>query len=217
VGAVGGGLRVVVVARLEQDDEPALGPQVAPDGGGFAFGASAQKWREVQAEDRVEAGVAEVGVPQRRGHDRGAAGLDMGAVAPPGDLGHLRRAVDGHDVAAVEALADERHGHAVTAAELQQPVLGLDVEAVHRPGDACRRPAQRTTAASSNRWSELTGALDVSPGPQARTSSVAASAPTPARRSRCEGNERRLATCPALRLTGSRCSRLHSEACRRLA
>ncbi|HEX5924639.1 MAG TPA: hypothetical protein VFY45_12465 [Baekduia sp.] len=80
---------------------------MAPDRGEVAFAAAAQEGREVQAEDGVETRAVGVGLVQRCGNDRRAAGFDAGAVAAQGGGGHLRRAVDGDDVAAAEALADQ--------------------------------------------------------------------------------------------------------------
>jgi hypothetical protein len=84
----------------------------------------------VHREDFVEALAAEVEVLEPAQADLRAAGLDVLAVALGRGVDHLARAVDRHDPAGGQPLADQRHGHAVAAADLQDAVAGLRGEGV---------------------------------------------------------------------------------------
>jgi hypothetical protein len=65
---------------------------------------------------------------QLRDDELGLAGLHVRGVSARGRLDHLRRAVDRGQASALEPLADERRRDAVPAADLEDPVVRLDVE-----------------------------------------------------------------------------------------
>ncbi len=86
------------------------------------------KQADADREDDVEAPLAEIEVLERRDDEFRLARLDMDGIAAAGRVDHLLRAVDGRQTAAIEALADERGGDPVTAADLQHSVIGPDRE-----------------------------------------------------------------------------------------
>jgi hypothetical protein len=81
-------------------------------------------------EDDVEAAIAQVEVLQLPDQELGSPRRDVTGVAARSGLDHLLRAVDGRQAASVEALADERCGDAVPAADLEHTVVGTDAEVV---------------------------------------------------------------------------------------
>jgi hypothetical protein len=56
----------------------------------------------------------------------------MSRVALLRHLDHLCRPVNRHDGATAHPLAHERHRGAVTAADLQEPIVGLDPQRLYR-------------------------------------------------------------------------------------
>jgi hypothetical protein len=127
--------------RLEHHVETAAVRQMALDDPQLAVGLAAQEHADVDREDLVEAGVAEVGLVQRRHLERRPAGGDVVGIPPGRRLDHRRRPVDRVDAAAVQLLAHQRHRDAVPAADLQEAIGRLDLQRLDRPYQPFRRPA----------------------------------------------------------------------------
>jgi hypothetical protein len=76
----------------------------------------------------VEAALAQVEILERPDQELGSAGLEERGVAAFGGIDHLLRAVDRGQAAGLEALAYVRRRDPVSAADLQDSVIGPDVE-----------------------------------------------------------------------------------------
>ena len=89
--------------------------------------------REVDAEDHVEALVAEVDLLERGAQEGRSSARDVLGVSGRRGGDHLWRAVDRDEApAAGEALAHERRRHTVAAAELEHALVGPERERLDR-------------------------------------------------------------------------------------
>src|SRR5688500_15569809 len=94
--------------------------------------------RDVEGEDLVESLVPEVRLLERGRLQNGPASRDVLAIPTRGHLDHLLRAIDRGDPAAGQPFADQRYGHAVSAADLQHLVGWVERQGVHRPHEPFR-------------------------------------------------------------------------------
>src|SRR3954451_4945065 len=94
--------------------------------------------RDVEGEDLGESLVPEVSLLERGSLQHRPAARDGLAISTRGHLDHLLRAIDRGDPSAGQPLADQRDGHAVSAADLQHVIGGVGGQGVHRPDEALR-------------------------------------------------------------------------------
>jgi DNA-binding transcriptional MerR regulator len=101
----------------------------------------AREGRDIDA-DAPAIGVGGEQVLDGVAHELDVAGGDGGGVAPLGLADHHRRMVDPDPDARDETLGDGGQGDTGPAAELEHPLVGLEIEEVDRPAVACpvRRP-----------------------------------------------------------------------------
>ncbi len=131
--------------RIEERADAAAGrkPRVHECVSSFGF---AMEEPYPNGEDDVEATLAEVELLEVRDEELSFPGLDVRCIAPRSCLDHLRGAIDRGQSAPVEPLADYRRGHPVTAANLEDTVVGTNAELIddrpesltHSPNDAGR-------------------------------------------------------------------------------
>src|SRR5688500_18874688 len=94
--------------------------------------------RDVEGEDLVESLVPEVRLLERGRLQNGPASRDVLAIPTRGHLNHLLRAIDRGDPSAGQPLADQRYGHAVSAADLQHSIGWVERQRGHRPHEPFR-------------------------------------------------------------------------------
>src|SRR5215217_3342586 len=94
--------------------------------------------RDVEGEDLVESLVPEVRLLERGRLQHGPASRDVLAIPTRRHLNHLLRAIDRGDPSAGQPLADQRYGHAVSAADLQHAIGWVERQGVHRPHEPFR-------------------------------------------------------------------------------
>src|ERR687894_845432 len=118
--------------RVEEDEDRAAGREPSLDDAARTPGL-AVKEANADREDLVEAPISQVEIPKGRDEELGLAGFYVSCVSPRGGLDHLRRAVYRGEMAFFETLANERRRDPVPAADLEDPVTGLDSQLIDDP------------------------------------------------------------------------------------
>src|SRR3954451_19535938 len=102
--------------------------------------------RDVEGEDLVESLVPEVRILERGRLQHRPASRDVLAIPTRGHLDHLLRAIDRGDPSAGQPLADQRYGHAVSAANLQHAIGWVERQSVYCPHEPFRGLARHAYA-----------------------------------------------------------------------
>src|SRR3954463_14657226 len=151
------GLRV---ASVPEEIERSIGGEMPPDDPQRLLRLKPEG-HDVEGEDLVESLVPEVRLLERDRLQHGPASCDVLAIPTRGHLSHLLRAIDRGDPSAGQPLADQRYGHAVSAANLQHAIGWGERQGLHRPHEPLRGLARHA---------------DALPSPPATVSQAAASA-----------------------------------------
>ena len=128
------GLRV---ASVPEEIDRSFGGEMRPDDLQRLLGLQPERC-DVEGEDLVELLVPEVDMLDPGRLQRRPAFRDMLAIPARGHLDHLLRAIDRGDPSAGQPLADQRYGHAVSAADLQHAIGWVERQGVHRPHEPFR-------------------------------------------------------------------------------
>src|SRR5215218_6510725 len=155
------GLRV---ASVPEEIDRSIGGEMPPDDPQRLLRLTPEG-RDVEGEDLVESLVAEVRLLERDRLQHGPSCGDVLAIPTRGHLNHLLRAIDRGDPSAGQSLADQRYGHAVSAADLQHAIGWVERQYVYRPHEPFRGLARhalrsalsgqgphRSPVAASCRW-----------------------------------------------------------------
>src|SRR5215218_10534126 len=116
----------------------------------------AVKEPDANSEDDIEATLAEVEILEARNEELCLSGLDIRCVPSCGCLDHFRGAIDRGQLAFVQPPADHRGGDPMTAADLEDAVVGTDAELIDdrlesltHSAAASAAPAPRSVARGS--------------------------------------------------------------------
>ena len=110
----------------EREDHPTRG-EPPLDQAARTLGLAMEE-TDPDGEDLVEPPVAELEVLELGDEELDSAGFHMRRVPARGGIDHLGRTVDRGQRAVPQALADERGGDAVAAADLEDAVIRSDVQ-----------------------------------------------------------------------------------------
>src|SRR5262249_26524448 len=102
--------------------------------------------RDVEGEDLVESLVPEVRLLEPGRLQHRPASCDVLAIPTRCHLNHLLGAIDRGDPSAGQPLADQRYGHAVSAANLQHAIGWVGRQGIHRPHKPVRGLARHAYA-----------------------------------------------------------------------